>query len=124
MRLHDRGLLERLCKGLEWKPYSQRDAIGARQEPERCVGGQMIYFVALPFVRVEGGLAPGEPVECPHAAAAIRRASDVRSRAKRGSGGVLAAGKSRAGGIRRSGDPQDFRGSAGRLPFHLSVAIT
>jgi hypothetical protein len=34
----------------------------------------MIYYVALPFVRVEGGLAPGEAFECPHAAAAIRRA--------------------------------------------------
>ena len=34
----------------------------------------MIYYVALPFVRVDGGLAPGEAIECPHAAAAIRRA--------------------------------------------------
>ena len=34
----------------------------------------MIYYVALPFVRVDGGLAPGDAVECPHAAAAIRRA--------------------------------------------------
>ena len=34
----------------------------------------MICHVALPFVRVEDGLAPGEAVECPHAAAAIRRA--------------------------------------------------
>jgi hypothetical protein len=34
----------------------------------------MIYYVALPFVRVEGGLAPGDAVECPHADAAIRRA--------------------------------------------------
>jgi hypothetical protein len=34
----------------------------------------MIYYVALPFVRVDGGLAPGEAAECPHAAAAIRRA--------------------------------------------------
>jgi hypothetical protein len=34
----------------------------------------MIYYVALPFVRVDGGLAPGEAVECPHAAAAVRRA--------------------------------------------------
>jgi hypothetical protein len=34
----------------------------------------MIYYVALPFVRIDGGLAPGEPAECPHAAAAIRRA--------------------------------------------------
>jgi hypothetical protein len=30
----------------------------------------MIYYVALPFVRVEGGLAPGEAVECPRDAAA------------------------------------------------------
>jgi hypothetical protein len=35
----------------------------------------MIYYVALPFTLVEGGgLAPGQAVECPHAAAAIRRA--------------------------------------------------
>jgi len=34
----------------------------------------MVYCVALPFVRVDGGLAPGEAAECPHAAAAIRRA--------------------------------------------------
>ena len=34
----------------------------------------MIYFVALPFVRVDDGLAPGEAVECPFEAAAIRRA--------------------------------------------------
>ena len=37
----------------------------------------MIYYVALPFVRVDGGLAPGEAVECPHAAAAIRRAETL-----------------------------------------------
>jgi hypothetical protein len=35
----------------------------------------MIYYVALPFARVDGGLAPGDAVECPHAAAAaVRRA--------------------------------------------------
>lgn len=34
----------------------------------------MMYYVALPFVQIDGGLAPGEPAECPHAAAAIRRA--------------------------------------------------
>jgi hypothetical protein len=34
----------------------------------------MVYYVSLPFIRVEGGLAPGEAVECPHGAAAIRRA--------------------------------------------------
>jgi hypothetical protein len=40
----------------------------------------MIYHVALPFTPVEGsGLAPGQAVECPYAAAAIRRA-EVMSR--------------------------------------------
>ena len=34
----------------------------------------MVYYVALPFTQVDGGLAPGEAVECPHGAAAIRRA--------------------------------------------------
>jgi hypothetical protein len=34
----------------------------------------MVYYVALPFVHVDGGLAPGEAVECPHEAAAIERA--------------------------------------------------
>jgi hypothetical protein len=34
----------------------------------------MVYYVALPFLRVEGGLVPGEAVECPHEAAVIRRA--------------------------------------------------
>jgi hypothetical protein len=40
------------------------------------IGGEpvMIYYVALPFQNVEGGLVPGQPVECPHGAAAIRRA--------------------------------------------------
>jgi len=35
---------------------------------------RVVYYVALPFILVEGGLAPGEAVECPHGAAAIRRA--------------------------------------------------
>ena len=34
----------------------------------------MVYYVALPFVRVDGGLAPGEAIEYPHAAAAVRSA--------------------------------------------------
>jgi len=34
----------------------------------------VIYYVALPFTANEGGLAPGQAVECPSGAAAIRRA--------------------------------------------------
>ena len=34
----------------------------------------MIYYVALPFVDVDGGLAPGQARECAHGGEAIRRA--------------------------------------------------
>jgi hypothetical protein len=34
----------------------------------------MIYYVALPFMRADLGVAAGQAVECPHAVAAIRRA--------------------------------------------------
>jgi hypothetical protein len=35
----------------------------------------VIYYAALPFVRLEdGSLALGEAVECPHSSAVIRRA--------------------------------------------------
>ena len=40
----------------------------------------MVYFVALPFTRVdEGGLAPGEAIECPSESAAVRRAEAMSS---------------------------------------------
>ena len=47
----------------------------------------MVYYVALPFVRVEEGLAPGT-VECPHSAAAIRRAEALAAR--EGNAGAVA----------------------------------
>lgn len=55
----------------------------------------MICYVALPFTRVEDGLAPGEAAECPSGAAAIRRAK------------ALASDKANAGAVAfsRSGDP-------------------
>ncbi len=34
----------------------------------------MIYYEALAFARVDGGLARGEAIDCPHEGAAIRRA--------------------------------------------------
>jgi hypothetical protein len=55
------------------------------------------YYVALPFVRLEnGGLAPGQAVECPHAAAAIHRA-DAMSRSEMNAGAVA---------FSRSGSPE------------------
>ena len=55
----------------------------------------MIYYVALPFTRLEDGLAPGDAVECPSGPAAIRRAE------------ALAANAANAGAVAfsRSGDP-------------------
>jgi hypothetical protein len=55
----------------------------------------MIYYVALPFTATEGGLAPGQAVECPSGAAAIRRAR------------ALASDNANAGAVAfsRSGDP-------------------
>lgn len=54
----------------------------------------MMYYVALPFTPVEGGLAPGQAVECPNGAAAIRRAQ------------AMSANESNAGAVAfsRSGD--------------------
>jgi hypothetical protein len=55
----------------------------------------MIYYVALPFTSLEGGLAPGQAVECPSGAAAVRRAQ------------AMALDKTYAGAVAfsRSGDP-------------------
>jgi hypothetical protein len=55
----------------------------------------MVYYVALPFIRVEGGLAPGEAVECPNGAAAVRRAQ------------AMASNQANTGAVAfsRSGDP-------------------
>jgi hypothetical protein len=47
----------------------------------------MILYVALPFQQVEGGLAPGLPTQCAHAAAAIRCA-EAMSRKPGNSGAV------------------------------------
>lgn len=46
----------------------------------------VIYYAALPFVRLDDGrLAPGQAVECPHSSAVIRRADAMfRDRANAG----------------------------------------
>jgi hypothetical protein len=53
------------------------------------------YYVALPFVRTEDGIAPGEAQEMPNEHAAIRRAE------------AMARDPSNAGALafKRSGDP-------------------
>lgn len=60
----------------------------------------MIYFVALPFTRAdEGGLAPGQPIECPNAGSAIRRA-EAMSRNEANAGAVSFSRQSRRRRIR------------------------
>ena len=50
-----------------------------------------IYYAALPFVRLgNGGLAPGEAVECSHSSVVIRRA-DTMSRNEANVGAVALA---------------------------------
>jgi hypothetical protein len=53
------------------------------------------YYVALPFIRTEDGVAPGEAQEMPNEPAAIRRAE------------AMARDSSNAGALafKRSGDP-------------------
>jgi hypothetical protein len=53
------------------------------------------YYVALPFVRTEDGVAPGQAQEMPNEAAAIRRAESMSRDAA--NAGALA--------FKRSGDP-------------------
>jgi len=53
------------------------------------------YYVALPFVRTEEGVAPGEAQEMPNGGAAIRRAESMSRDAA--NAGALA--------FKRSGDP-------------------
>jgi hypothetical protein len=53
------------------------------------------YYVALPFVRTEDGVAPGEAQEMPNEVAAIRRA-EAMSRDTANAGALA---------FKRSGDP-------------------
>jgi hypothetical protein len=53
------------------------------------------YYVALPFVRTDGGVAPGEAQEMPNEGAAIRRAESM-SRDPANAGAFA---------FKRSGDP-------------------
>jgi hypothetical protein len=53
------------------------------------------YYVALPFVRTEDGVAPGEPKECQSEGAAIRLAEALSRKPEYA--GALA--------FKRSGDP-------------------
>jgi len=58
-----------------------RTAGGSHLSPREYAGWpEMIHYVALPFARTDGGFVPCEAVECPHAAAAVRRAEAMSHR--------------------------------------------
>jgi hypothetical protein len=74
------------------------------------------YYVALPFLRTEDGVAPGEAQEMPNEGAAIRRAEAMSRDAT--NAGALA--------FKRSGDPNmgnfndaTFLKSFGEVPANL-----
>ncbi len=56
---------------------------------------EITYYVALPFVAADDGIAPGNPIECPSAHAAISRA-ELLSRKEANVGAVA---------FSRCGDP-------------------
>ena len=64
----------------------------------------MIYYVAIPFVNVDGGLAPGQAVECHHERGAILRAQAMA--ASEANTGAIAF--SRRGSPDRCRDLEDF----------------
>jgi hypothetical protein len=65
-------------------PHTLPTVAFRRQWPAEVL--MQIHYTALPFVRLEnGGLAPGEAVECPHSTAVMRRADTmVRNEANAG----------------------------------------
>jgi len=69
-------------------PCAVCDAIGERRM-------SVTYYVALPFVRSDGGTAPGQAQEMPSESAAIRRA-EAMSRDPANAGALA---------FKRSGDP-------------------
>jgi len=71
----------------------------------------MVYFAGLPFIEVDGGLAPGEAIECPNGAAAINRAQAMAYIKT-----MPAPWLSRAAAIQTSAsccDPENLRAGAG-----------
>ena len=82
----------------------------------------MIYYVALPFTPVEGGgLAPGQAVECPHAAAAIRRAAAMSRDGA--NAGAIAFSRSGSPDVGEFGDAVILK-SFGEVPDDFTCAST
>jgi hypothetical protein len=78
---------------------------------------EVTYYVALPFVATDDGIAPGLPVECSGANAAVMRA-EVLSR-KQGHVGALAFARSGDAATGEFGDAKVIR-KFGDVPGDLS----
>jgi hypothetical protein len=75
---------------------------------------EVTYFVALPFVAAEDGVAAGEPTECFNPVAVVMRAEALSRKA--GHIGAVAFqpdGRSRNGKLRRCKGHQKIRRSTG-----------
>jgi hypothetical protein len=79
-----------------------------------------ISYTALPFVRLEnGGLVPGEAVECAHSSAVIRCA-DAMSR-NEGNAGAVALAHIESPGLGEFEDPLILK-TFGDVPDELAIA--
>jgi hypothetical protein len=74
------------------------------------------YYVALPFVLADDGLAPGEAVECTSANAAVMRAEDLSR--KPGCAGAMAFCRTGDPATREFGDAMLIR-KYGHVPENL-----
>lgn len=78
---------------------------------------EVTYYVALPFVAAEEGIAPGDPTECLNPNAAIMRAESLARKA--GHVGAVAFSRTGDPGIGEFGDAVVLR-KFGDVPDDLS----
>jgi hypothetical protein len=80
------------------------------------------YYVALPFVRTEEGVAPGEAQEMPNEGAAIRRAEAMsRDAANAGALAFKRSGDPNIGSFARRYNLEIVRRGAGQLGRIMTV---
>jgi len=78
---------------------------------------EVTYFVALPFVAADDGIAAGEPTECFNPTAVVMRAEAIAQAGTCWSRSIQPDGRSRNGKLRRCKGHQKIRRGAGRFKY-------
>ena len=78
---------------------------------------ELTYFVALPFIAADDGVAAGEPTECFNPTAVVIRAEALSRKPGHIGGGFQPNRRSRHRRLRRCEDHQEIRRSAGRSQY-------